>query len=107
VRAGMVVDPRDYPWSSYGPAVGLRSDKLVTPHPLWWALGNTPFAREVAYANLVQAGITAEQQARLTDSALRGWALGDAEFVADLQKRTARRVAKSSPGRPVARQDKA
>jgi len=107
VRAGMVADPRDYPWSSYGPAVGLRSDKLVTPHPLWWALGNTPFAREVAYANLVQAGITAEQQARLTDSALRGWALGDAEFVADLQKRTARRVAKSSPGRPVARQDKA
>jgi putative transposase len=38
VRAGMVEDARDYPWSSYGHYAGLRHDKLVTPHPLYWAL---------------------------------------------------------------------
>jgi putative transposase len=100
VRAGLVADPRDYAWSSYGHHIGQRADKLVTPHPLWWALGNTPFAREVAYAKLVHAGITEEQQQQLTQSALRGWALGDADFVADLQKRTERRVAKATAGRP-------
>lgn len=29
--------------------IGQRVDKLLTPHPLIWGLGNTPFAREAAY----------------------------------------------------------
>jgi len=101
VRAGLVAQVRDYPWSSYGHYTGQRIDKLITPPPLFWELGNTPFAREAAYAELVQSGISPGQQAALTDSALRGWALGEPDFVEDLQKRTQRRVTKSSAGRPV------
>ena len=104
VRAGMVAQARDYPWSSHGHYIGLRTDKLLTPHPLVWALGNTPFAREAAYAELVQAGISAGQQQALTDSALRGWALGEPDFVKNLQKMTARRVSKGTAGRPLATQ---
>lgn len=104
VRAGLVSDPKDYPWSSHGHHVGLRPDRLITPHPLYWALGNTPFAREAAYAELVAAGISSEQQDALTQSALRGWALGDEKFVADLQRRTERRVQKNQAGRPVVTQ---
>jgi putative transposase len=100
VRAGMVAQAADYAWSSHGHYVGLRADKLVTPHPLYWELGNTPFAREGAYADLVQSGVTAQQQADLTQSALRGWALGGAGFVADLQKKTERRVSRGAAGRP-------
>ena len=101
VRAGLVKDASAYPWSSYGHYVGLRGDRMVTPHPLYWALGNTPFAREAAYAELVRAGTTLEQQEALTHSALHGWALGGESFVADLQNRTERRVSKNQPGRPV------
>ncbi|MHB8950402.1 MAG: REP-associated tyrosine transposase [Rhodoferax sp.] len=101
VRAGLVEQARDYPWSSHGHYTGLRSDKLITPHPLIWELGNTPFAREAAYAELVQSGLSAVQQTALTDATLRGWALGDPDFVADLQKRTQRRVNQISAGRPV------
>src|SRR3569832_744199 len=101
VRAGMVDAPASYPWSSHGYYVSGRSDRLVTPHPIWWELGNTPFAREAAYRELVNAGLSTAQQQALADSALRGWALGDAEYVADLQRRTARRVTKGKPGRPV------
>lgn len=101
VRAGMVAQAQDYPWSSHAHYIGLRTDRLATPHALVWALGNTPFAREAAYAELVQAGISSGQQQALTDSALRGWALGSAEFVENLQKKTTRRVAKGTPGRPV------
>jgi putative transposase len=100
VRAGMVRDPADYPWSSHGHYVGRRSDRLLTPHPLYWELGNTPFAREAAYAELVRAGVSDQQQSALTDSALRGWALGEANYVAELQRRTARRVSKTRVGRP-------
>lgn len=101
VRATLVAQARDYPWSSHGHYAGLRSDRLVTPHPLFWTLGNTPFAREAAYAEMVHAGVPAGQQTALTQSALSGWALGDPDFVADLQKRTERRVSKTRVGRPV------
>jgi putative transposase len=101
VRAGLVAQARDYPWSSYGHYTGQRIDKLITPHSLFWELGNTPFAREAAYADMVQAGLNMVQQTALTDSALNGWALGSPEFVEDLQKKTRRRLSKSSPGRPT------
>ena len=101
VRAGLVSQPQDYPWSSHGHYIGRRIDKLITPHALYWELGNTPFAREAAYAQLVLSGISVVQQTVLTDAALQGWALGEPDFVADLQKRTTRRVSKGSAGRPV------
>ncbi len=104
VRAGMVAQPGAWPWSSYPHYLGQRIDKLVTPHALYWALGNTPFAREAAYAELVQAGTDSGEQAALTDAVLSGWALGDANFVAKLQKKSPRRVTKAKPGRPAAAQ---
>jgi putative transposase len=102
VRAGMVSEPADYPWSSHLHYLGRRSDKLITPHPLYWELGNTPFARDMAYGELVQSGIGLEQQQALTDATFRGWALGEPDYVAELQRRTQRRVAKAKAGRPRA-----
>jgi putative transposase len=104
VAAGEVIEPRDYPWSSHGHYVGLRNDRLVTPHALFWTLGNTPFAREAAYAEMVQSGLAEDERRQLSDAVLRGWALGDAGFVADLQKKTERRVSKATAGRPLTRQ---
>ena len=101
VRAGMVAAPADYPWSSCAHLVGQRADPLLKPHALYWAMGNTPFAREHAYGQMVQAGIDPERQAELARSVHSGWALGEADFVADLQRRTQRRVAKAAAGRPV------
>ena len=101
VRAGLVKDAGDYPWSSYGRYAGSRTDRILTPHPLYWALGNTPFSREAAYVELVRSGTTPEQQEALTRSTLNGWALGSENFVAELQKQTDRRLLKHQPGRPV------
>ena len=101
VRAGLVNEAHEYAWSSHSFYVGVRSDKLITPHSLFWDLANTPFGREVAYANLVRSGISLDQQTALTRSALAGWALGNFDFVADLQRRTDRRVNKAKVGRPL------
>ena len=101
VRAELVTEPTDDPWSSHGHYAGLRADKLITPHPRVWALGNTPFGREADYAEVVRSGVSADQQTELTQSVLSGWALGSEDFVADLQKRTERRVQRAQPGRPV------
>ena len=101
VRNGLVAAARDFPWSSHGHYAGLRIDRLVTPHPLFWTLGNTPFSREAAYAELVRAGISPSVQQALTDAVLTGWVLGDEKFGASLQKQTERRLTKSSAGRPA------
>lgn len=101
VRAGLVAQARDYPWSSHGHYIGQQADRLITPHALYWELGNTPFAREAAYAELVNAGVSIDQQQALTKATLSGWALGEADFVNDLQKKTGRRVNKVSAGRPI------
>ena len=101
VRAGLVAQAADYVWSSHGYYIGQKADKLITPHPLVWGLGNTPFAREAAYADLVRGGISASQQTQLTDAALRGWALGDKKFVDGLQTLTQRRLSRAAAGRPL------
>ncbi len=102
VRAGLVAQARDYPWSSHGHHIGRQQDKLITPHALFWSLGNTPFAREAAYAELVRGGLRIEDQERLTEATVKGWALGSADFLSDLKRRTERRASRAKAGRPLA-----
>ncbi len=101
VRAGMVARAADWRWSSHRHYIGQQQDRLVTPHPLCWGLGNTPFAREAAYADLVHQGIAADQQAKLTESALKGWALGDRAFLDQIEAQTDRRTTRGRAGRPA------
>lgn len=53
VREGLVTRPEDWAWSSAGVLQGSRAVPPRTPFvalPSYWALGNTPFEREQAYA---------------------------------------------------------
>ncbi|MGZ5182364.1 MAG: REP-associated tyrosine transposase [Ramlibacter sp.] len=100
VRAGMVGNAADHPWSSHRHYLGQASDRLVTPHPLFWALGNTPFAREQAYAELVASGVPAPVRDLFTASTFRGWAVGDPAYLASLADETPRRPGPVSRGRP-------
>ena len=107
VRAGIASRAEDFRWSSHRHYIGQFKDKLVSAHPLYWSLGNTPFAREAAYADLVKSGVTTLQQSELTRATLSGWPLGNRDFVVELQKRTERRVEKAKAGRPFLARDKA
>jgi putative transposase len=100
VRAGMVSAPEEFAWSSHRHYAGRASDRRLTPHALYWEMGNTPFAREAAYAEMVRAGIPAGVQHAVTESALHGWALGDAGFSSSLEQQTPRRLLPGRPGRP-------
>jgi len=101
VLSGLVDAAADYAWSSHSHYIGRRVDAFVSPHALFWGLGNTPFAREAAYAELTQVGPNRALQGELTEATLKGWALGDAEFVQSLQKDSSRRLTKARAGRPA------
>jgi len=102
VRAGLVTAPAGYPWSSHAHYVGLRTDPLLTPHALYWALGNTPFAREQAYAQWVQDAQGSPAQTELGAAVHGRNALGGESFIAELQKRTTQRLTPGRAGRPRA-----
>jgi putative transposase len=101
VRAALVAVPEDYAWSSYGHYAGVRADPLINPHSHTWSLGNTPFAREAAYAARVRQGVAAHDELVLTGKVSRGLAVGDAVFLAELEKTLQRRVRPGQKGRPV------
>jgi len=102
VREGLVDEPLQWLWSS---AHGLTegTDKRASwlqPHPDYWHCGNTPFARQAAYRDQLNAG-TSSQNNHAIEAALKGqWGLGDPSFLADLAACANRRVQPGLRGRP-------
>jgi putative transposase len=100
VYAGLAGAPLDYVWSSYGHHAGLRADPVITDHPLYWALGNTPFEREAAYIALAEQGLSGAELATLERAVQKGWPLASELFKQDLQQRLKRQVLPAKRGRP-------
>lgn len=99
VRAGMVASPEQYGWSSHRHHLGLAHDPLVSPHSVYWALGNTPFDREAAYRALFES-LPMVADAELTNCLLLGHPFADPDFLEALEVRTGQDLAPRRVGRP-------
>jgi putative transposase len=80
VRAGLVPRPRAYPWSSHRYNAEGDASELVTPHPVYRALGVDSDERRSAYRALfeVDDGPVAFDEIRVATR--RNFVLGDASF---------------------------
>ncbi len=100
VRAGMVVHPEEYRWSSYRANAQGEADRLIRPHELYLALGGDDAARQAAYRELFRS----ELEPGLVDSIRRAtngnFALGDERFAARISAALGRRVVPGRSGRP-------
>jgi putative transposase len=96
----LVAHARDFAWSTCRHHLGLETRGFVTPHAQYWQLGNTPFAREAAYAAKLDAGLSLAQAEQWREHAARGWVVGSPGFVLELQKLTPRRLTPGKAGRP-------
>ena len=103
VQAGAVAAAQDFPWSSYAHHIGLRNDPLLSEHALYWQLGNTPFERQAEYRRYVDQGVPAAERQVLLDAALKSWALGSPEFLAQIGTLVKRPVSPRPRGRPARR----
>jgi putative transposase len=101
VRAGIARTAGEYSLSSYRHYSGTQVDPLITPTQSYWALGNTPFAREAAYRDMVASGLQQAAIDTFTDHALHGWALGEKPFLDEISEQTDRRLVKARKGRPT------
>ena len=100
VRGGLVKHPGDYRWSSYAHNAMGRVDEMITPHREYQRLGATEKERANAYRELFKQKISPETEELITESTLKGWALGDARFARKIEKLSGRRATQLPKGRP-------
>ncbi|MEO6227591.1 MAG: transposase [Thermomonas sp.] len=100
VRAAMVEAPEAHRWSSAHHHLGLRHDSLVTLHPLYLAMGDTPDARIDAYRLWLTETLDEDELGHIRSHMAQEKALGHPRFQAMLEKTLNRPVDLKPRGRP-------
>jgi putative transposase len=91
VRARLCDQAHDWPWSSARAHLAGKDDGLVTVRPI--------LERFARFADLLEADPNPAAFDRLRAAENTGRPLGSADFVADLERRLGRPIAKRAPGR--------
>jgi len=100
VRACMVAEPGDYPWSSYAANASGRRDPLLTPHAEYCALGYDDAARASTYLASFSNGLPETLVAEIRQYLQQQKALGTDRFRAWVEARTGRFETVRPLGRP-------
>ena len=98
VRAGLVISPADYLWSSFRSNAKGRPDPLVRPHPVYLALGQSASTRREAYCALFRAPLESPELDVIRRATNQGLILGFDDRRAELERRLRRRLSRSTHG---------
>jgi putative transposase len=91
VRAGLVTSAWDWPWSSVHAHARAEDDGLVAVRPVLDRIG--------PIAEFLQGGKEGPAFAALRGAERTGRPVGTAAFIADLEQRLGRPIARRAPGR--------
>lgn len=80
IKAGLVSDPKEYPWSSYHHNALGAVDPLISEHPLYLDLAATKGERAAHYQSMMSHVDLSEDNLNITEATIRGEALGDVNF---------------------------
>lgn len=100
VRASLVADPFQYRWSSYRHNALGNPDGLITPHPLYLALGADAGSRQSAYRSLFDRALREDELSDIRVHVQQQKALGSHRFQAEIEALLARKVVVRPRGRP-------
>jgi putative transposase len=100
VRAAMVDAPENYRWSGVHTHLARARDPLITPHPLYLAMGHDQAERAHAYRQWLDAGITSQDLQHLRAHASQERALGDKRFQRMVETTLGRSATCRPRGRP-------
>lgn len=92
VRAGCVSRPSEYRWSSYRCNAEGEKNPVITGHPVYLHLGDTPKLRRDAYQASFRSSLDEQTLADIRNCTNKGWVLGGDEFRARLAALVKRRV---------------
>jgi putative transposase len=100
VRAGMVSQPEDYPWSSYRANAQGETADWLTPYRLYRRLGKTATERLAAYRQLFQSTLSEADVESIREATNKVWVLGNDRFRAKIEMLSGRRASPLPKGRP-------
>ncbi len=102
VRNGLVKNPRNYRWSSYGHNALGKDDEIISAQQEYLKLGNNDKQRAKTYLAMFKQKLSNQTVQLITETALKGWVLGDAKFARKIEKISGRRAFQLPKGRPRA-----
>ena len=105
VRATMVDHAGEYQWSSYQSNAQGKSDSLITPHPLYLALGKTESLRQEAYRELFRYHVDHETLHEIREALNHELVLGRSYFKDKIEQITNRQARLGVSGRPLKIED--
>lgn len=103
VRAAMVDDPAHYRWTSYRTNALAQASAIITPHPLYRALGKTDAERQSAYRGLFRTQLDREALDNIRLALNQSQPLGNERFYLQIEKMTGQRREGKPRGRPRVR----
>ena len=71
VRAGFESNPQDSTWTSFTSHIGGNSESWLVDHQYFWKLGNTPFERQMIWADYVKEGTPDWENRQITEALTR------------------------------------
>ncbi|MGE0386413.1 MAG: transposase [Gammaproteobacteria bacterium] len=101
VVAGIAARPADYRWSSYGANGDGERNFLLTPHPLFLAMGITAGERMDAYRALFEGADFESSDATIRTALRFNYALGNEGFRSQVERLLGRPLGAPRPGRPA------
>ena len=101
VRANMVQRPGEYPWSSFRANALGESQKMITPHETWIALGKNKSSRRQAYSSLFEQALEPIKIEDIRFGVRKGLPTGDRKFKRQIEKSLSTKLGDGKRGRPV------
>lgn len=105
LRARMVAQAADYPWSSHCHNAFGKPDALLSEHAVYRSLGETADERQAEYRKLFAAGLGEDMLAAIRDATQQGWVPGSNKFRAEIEAITGRTARPPRRGRPPQKPD--
>ncbi|MDH4610374.1 transposase [Pseudomonas sp. BN102] len=101
VRACMVAEVGDYPWSSYALRMGAAPEQSwLDDDPCFKALGVRDEERRRRYAEFVRQAVPAEELSLIREAIQRGQLTGSNRFVDEVERIAGVRIERRKQGRP-------
>jgi putative transposase len=100
IRANMVKHPAEYRWSSYASNAQGADSSIISPHPIYNALGLDAATRQATYRELFRYTLDIGLVDEIRKATNGNYALGNALFVQQIEDALGRRVTAGKAGRP-------
>ncbi len=100
VRAGMVSDPKQYRWSSYGMRIGDTPTHWLDQDLCYLGLGDHEDQRRKRYAQFVIDGMSTSDHRLMREAIQRNQLTGSNRFIEEIESRTGKRIVRRGRGRP-------